>query len=182
MHLSWNERRKMKQYEKQVQKDTLKRGKAEERERRREETVLAKQWKDYYKCVSYALSPILLCSDKARGLIHDRRQQEKETKKWRKATTHHPELNYPSTPLPSEGAHHHHGIHLHSPHISHQQATRPLPTPFHANSGAYTAQYLPVNGPLGSPAHVQQAPMLPSLAAFGVVDTGVRADGSAMSR
>lgn len=58
MRLSWNERRKMKRYEKQVQKDTLKRGKAEERERRREEKVLAKQWKEYYKCVLSVSLPL----------------------------------------------------------------------------------------------------------------------------
>lgn len=49
--LSWSERRKLERYEKQVARDALKRGKAEERERRREEKVLAKQWKAFYKCV-----------------------------------------------------------------------------------------------------------------------------------
>lgn len=51
MGLSWNERRKMKRYQKQVEKDAGKRSKAEEREKRREEKVLAKQWKEHYKFV-----------------------------------------------------------------------------------------------------------------------------------
>jgi hypothetical protein len=144
----------MKRYEKQIHKDAAKRMKDAEREQRREEQVLARQWKEYYK------------------------YQEKETRKWRKATAHHPELNYPSTPVVPAQDTHHHGLHLHSPHVAHQTATRPLPSPFVTSTGAYTAQYLPVGEALGG----QGTPMLPSLAAFGVVGTPVRGDGSVMSR
>ncbi|KAJ9101995.1 hypothetical protein QFC20_005144 [Naganishia adeliensis] len=164
MNLSWNERRKMNRYEKQLQQDSAKRTKAAERERRRDEQVWAKQWKGYHK------------------------QQEKETKKWRKATTHPPELNhsdpYASTRLPgnADDHHHHHGMHLHSPHphIGQQHATRPLPLPFVTNSGVYTAQCLPVDG--AGAVGAGQPMVLPSLAAFGVVHGPVRAEGSIMSR
>ncbi|KAI5455370.1 hypothetical protein NCC49_000184 [Naganishia albida] len=157
--LSWSERRKLERYEKQVARDALKRGKAEERERRREEKVLAKQWKAFYK------------------------QQEKETKAWRKATAHHPELNYPpARAIPASSSGHHHSFHLHSPHVSHHGATRPLPRMVPAHAGAYQAQYLPVGGVLGQQQQQQQAPLLPSLAAFGVVDPRVAPEQGVMSR
>lgn len=52
MNHSWNERRKMKRYVKQTEKDKAKSVNAEERQRGREEKVLAKEWKEYYKFVS----------------------------------------------------------------------------------------------------------------------------------
>lgn len=110
-----------------------------------------------------------------------RRQQEKETKAWRKATAHHPELNYPSArAIPASSSGHHHSFHLHSPHVSHQGATRPLPQAFPAHTGAYQAQYLPFGGVLGQ--QQQQAPLLPSLAAFGVVDPRAAPEQGVMSR
>ncbi|KAJ9123863.1 hypothetical protein QFC24_003640 [Naganishia onofrii] len=51
MKLSWNERRKMARYQKQVEKDERKRLKEQEREQRREEKEWDRQWRDYYKCV-----------------------------------------------------------------------------------------------------------------------------------
>lgn len=115
------------------------------------------------------------------------RAQEKETKRWHKATAHHPELNDPQgagTILPHQQPHHH-ALHLHSPHVTHASAyqlARPLPRAFPTNTGSFTAQYLPINGHLGSPEG--SAPLLPSLAAFGVVDPGAGhgAHGSVMSR
>mgnify|MGYP006876515619 CR=1 FL=1 len=51
MNLSWNERRKLKRYMNQVQKDAAKSAKQQERIRQREEKAAAKQWKQYYKFV-----------------------------------------------------------------------------------------------------------------------------------
>ncbi|GHJ86062.1 hypothetical protein NliqN6_2464 [Naganishia liquefaciens] len=150
MNLSWNERRKLKRYMNQVQKDAAKSAKQQERIRQREEKAAAKQWKQYYKA------------------------QEKETKKWRKATAHHPEMNHAcdTASIPSQQSHHH-TFHLHSPHVTHApayQPTRPLPHAFQTNPDSFLAQYLPIDGDLGGPE--QSAPLLPSLEAFGVVNAG----------
>lgn len=51
MKLSWNERRKMARYKKQVDRDERRRVKEAEREQRREEKVWDKQWRQYYKYV-----------------------------------------------------------------------------------------------------------------------------------
>lgn len=155
MNLSWNERRKLNRYLKKDNKAEATRVKEQEEELRRQEKAFTKEWKKSEKFgTSFDLSPYSILM----GLKH--RAQAKGYKKLKKEAKHQSKQS--QTPA--------------------HQPTRPLPHPFPTNTNSFTTYYLPVNGPLGAVDY--PAPMLPSLAAFGVADTGMGrgGHGTVMSR